>query len=295
MGDDERFEYIYRYVSDRGWRQAFALGEHPLDKGTLYVAKFKADGTGEWLPLTQANPALAAFPTQADILINTRAAADAVGATKMDRPEWIDVRHDQLEVFVTLTNNTQRGTANRPPTDAANPRVNNVYGHVVRWRYRRDFDESTFVWDIFVLAGDPAVPAHGSTIDGDKFGSPDGLYVDPNDRLWIQTDVSSSTIDAGAYAGFGNNQMLAADPSTKKVRRFLVGPKKCEITGVSMTPDAKTMFVGIQHPGENPGDNTPGNPANPTEFSSFPGGPGSSRPRSSLVVIAKDDGGVIGS
>lgn len=294
MGDDQRFEYIYRYVSDKAWRHAFFQGGHPLDEGTLFVARFKADGTGEWLPLTKANPALAAFATQADILINTRAAADAAGATKMDRPEWIDVRPDQREVFATLTNNSQRGRAGRPPTDAANPRANNVYGHVIRWRYQGDFDDPTFSWDIFALAGDPAVPSHGSTIVGDKFGSPDGIYVDPNDRLWIETDVSTSTINAGAYAGFGNNQMLAADLGTKEIRRFLVGPKQCEITGVIMTPDARSMFVGIQHPGERP-DDSPGNPANPTEFSSFPGGPGSSRPRSSLLAITKDDSGQIGS
>jgi len=294
MGDDERFEYIYRYVSEKPWRQAIFQGESPLDKGTLFVAKFNADGTGQWLPLTTANPALSAFPTQADILINARAAADAAGATKMDRPEWIDVRHDQLEVFVTLTNNSQRGTPGRPPVDAANPRPSNVYGHVLRWRYANDFDEPTFAWDIFVLAGDPAVAAHGSTIIGDKFGSPDGLYVDPNDRLWIQTDVSTSTINAGAYAGFGNNQMLAADPATKEIRRFLVGPSQCEVTGAMSTPDATTMFVGIQHPGERP-DDRPADPANPTQFSSFPGGPGSSRPRSSLIVVTKADGGQVGS
>lgn len=140
-------------------------------------------------------------------------------------------------------------------------------------------------------AGDPTVAAHGSTIVGDKFGSPDGLYVAPNDRLWIQTDVSTSTINAGAYAGPGNNQMLAADAGTKEIRRFLIGPKHCEITGVFMTPDARTMFVGIQHPGERP-DDAPGNPANPTEF---PGGPGSSRPRSSLLVVTKMNADQIGS
>ncbi len=149
----------------------------------------------------------------------------------MDRPEWIDVRNAQLEVFVTLTNNSNRGRAGSPGVDAVNPRPNNVYGHVVRWRYAGDFDEPTFAWEIFHLAGDPAVPAHGSTINGDKYGSPDGL-----------------------------------------------------------TPDSRTMFVGIQHPGERP-DDRPGDPANPTEFSSFPGGPGSSRPRSSMIVVTKDDGG----
>ena len=140
----------------------------------------------------------------------------------------------------------------RPPVDAINPRVNNVYGHIITWKYDKDWTEPDFNWDVFALCGDPAVPAHGSTIDGDKFGSPDGIYVAPSGRLWIQTDVSTSTINAGDYAGFGNNQMLCADPRTGEIRRFLMGPKQCEITGVMVTPDEKTMFVGIQHPGETP-------------------------------------------
>jgi hypothetical protein len=294
MGDDERFEYIYRYVSNEPWRQAFKRGRHPLDDGILYVAKFNADGTGNWLPLTTDNPALSAFASQADILINARSASDAVGATKMDRPEWIDVLDRKKEVYVTLTNNSQRGGSGRPPVDAANPRASNVYGHIVRWGYADDFSDDVFFWDIFALAGDPANPAHGSTIVGDKYGSPDGIYVAPSGRIWIQTDVSSSTIDAGAYAGFGNNQMLCADPESKETRRFLVGPKGCEITGVFVTPDERTMFVGIQHPGERP-DDLPGDPTNPKAFSSWPDGDAGGRPRSSLIVVTKDTGGEIGS
>jgi uncharacterized protein len=292
MGDDERFEYIYRYVSNQPWRAAFRNGVHPLDDGILSVARFNADGTGDWLPLTTDDPALAAFPSQADILLNTRSAADAVGATKMDRPEWIDVRADHREVYVTLTNNDRRGTGTNPGVDAANPRVANVYGHIVRWSYATDFSDPVFSWEIFAMAGDPAVPEHGSTIVGDKFGSPDGLYVAPSGRIWIQTDVSTSTIDAGAYAGFGNNQMLCADPNTREIRRFLVGPKQCEITGVFVTPDERTMFVGIQHPGEAPSGAN--DPANPKQYSSFPDGDAGGRPRSALIVITKADGGPIG-
>ena len=118
----------------------------------------------------------------------------------MDRPEWIDTFPDSLTAIATLTNNSCQ---NRSPTvDAANPRAPNTYGHIIRWCYRFDFSEPTFVWDIFALGGDPANPAHGSTIIGDKYGSPDGIYVAPSGRLWIQTDVSGSTINAGAYAGF---------------------------------------------------------------------------------------------
>jgi uncharacterized protein len=308
MGDDERNEYIYRYVSNLPWKQARQQGINPLDDGILYVAKFHSDGTGEWLPLTTDNPRLAGWSLN-QILINTRGAADAAGATMMDRPEWIDTFPKDLAAIVTLTNNNRRGTtppsvnhpdgttsagSSRPPVDAINPRTTNNYGHIIRWRYSQDWTESTFSWDIFALCGDPANSAHGSTILGDKYGSPDGIYVDPSGLLWIQTDVSTSTINLGAYAGFGNNMMLAADPETKETRRFLVGPSQCEITGVFMTPDRRSMFVGIQHPGERP-DDQPGDPNNPKQFSSWPDGQNGGRPRSALIVVTKDDGGKIGS
>jgi uncharacterized protein len=292
-GDDERFEYIYRFVSAAPWRDMQAQGLSPLDDGTLSVARFDANGTGEWLPLTPDNPALAGLGL-ADILVNTRRAADLVGATKMDRPEWIETSPNQLMAIATLTNNSRRGTGTNPGVDAANPRVANVYGQIIRWGYDQDFTDNTFWWDHFALAGDRNIPAHGSTVNGDAYGSPDGIYVAPSGRLWIQTDVSASTINAGAYAGFGNNQMLCADPVTRRTRRFLVGPRNCEVTGCMATPDERALFVGIQHPGERP-DDLPGNPANPSEFSSWPNGASGGRPRSSLIVITKDDGGPIGS
>jgi secreted PhoX family phosphatase len=293
-GDDEQFEYIYRYVSKYRWKESFVRGVHPLDEGTLYVAKFDSSGTGEWLPLTPDNPALSHL-TLAEILINTRSAADLVGATKMDRPEWIDTFPDKLTAIATLTNNSRRGAATPPtaPVDAANPRAPNTYGHVIQWSYYNDWTEPTFYWEIFALCGDPAVVAHGSTIIGDKYGSPDGIYVDPSGLLWIQTDVSGGSINVGSYAGFGNNQMLAADPETRETRRFLTGPNVCEITGVFMTPDRSTMFVGVQHPGEAPSGVN--DPTNPKRYSDWPDGSAGARPRSSLIVITKDDGGVIGS
>ena len=291
-GDDEQFEYIYRYVSRLPWRESRQQGINPLDDGILYVAKFNSNGSGTWLPLTPDNPALNGWSLN-DILINTRGAADLAGATKMDRPEWIDTFPDSLTAIATLTNNTRRGTGTNPATDAPNPRAANNFGHIIRWYYENDWTENTFGWDFFALAGDPANPAHGSTIVGDKYGSPDGIYVAPSGRVWIQTDVSGSTINAGAYSGFGNNQMLCADPETRETRRFMVGPRVCEVTGVFVTPDEKTMFVGIQHPGEAPSGSN--DPANPKRFSSWPDGAAGGRPRSSLVVVTKDDGGVIGS
>jgi secreted PhoX family phosphatase len=230
-------------------------------------------------------------------LINTRGAADAVGATKMDRPEWIDTFPHKLVAIAALTNNSGRTAAQ---VDAANPRAGNRYGQIIQWSYRRDWTENTFKWELFALAGDPnatsaTTPAQTnppSTIVGDKYGSPDGLYVDPAGLLWIQTDVSGSTVNTGAYVGFGNNQMLAADPETRETRRFLTGPYVCEVTGVFMTPDRRTMFVGLQHPGEAPvGSN---DPTKPKQFSSWPDGAAGGRPRSATVVITKNDGGVIG-
>jgi hypothetical protein len=299
MGDDEQFEYIYRYVSNLPWREARRRGINPLDDGTLYVAKFHPT-YGEWLPLTPDNPRLTGW-TLNDILINTRGAADLAGGTRMDRPEWIDTFPESLTAIATLTNNSARGVAGTNPRtglpndapDAPNPRSPNPFGHIIRWFYQSDFTEPLFGWDIFALCGDPAVPAHGSTINGDKFGSPDGIYVAPSGRLWIQTDVSGSTINSGSYAGFGNNQMLCADPSSREVRRFLVGPKQCEVTGVFVTPDETTMFVGIQHPGEAPSGSL--SPSNPQQYSSWPDKLESGRPRSACLVITKDDGGAIGS
>lgn len=291
-GDDERFEYFYRYVSKEPWRRMRRKGKNPLDDGMLYVAKFNDDGTGTWIPLSPATPALAHL-TQAEILINARGAGDLVGATKMDRPEWIDAYDDDKTIIATCTNNSRRGTGTNPGVDAANPRVANNLGHIIRWR-AGDYTDDTFTWDHFALAGDPAnAAADGSTVVGDKYAAPDGLYVAPSGRLWIQTDVGTETQNLGAYAGYGNNQMLCADPVSRETRRFLTGPVGCEITGCMATPDERTLFVGIQHPGESP--TFVSDPANPQQYSSWPDHDPDGRPRSALLVITKDDGGKIGS
>ena len=139
-----------------------------------------------------------------------------------------------------------------PDVDPANPRPRNAYGHILGWYDEHDFTEPTFGWDIFALGGDPdpnvPVPDDGSTIVGDTYGSPDGLDVAPSGRLWIQTDVSGPTINSRAYAGYGNDQMLRADPATRETRRFLVGPNVCEITGVFVTPDERTMSSASHTP-----------------------------------------------
>lgn len=301
MGDDQKFEYIYKFVSankyDASQRDA-ALDL--LSEGTLYVAKFNEDGSGTWLPLVFGQGGLDesnGFTSQGELLIKTRLAADVVGATKMDRPEWIAVDpHAAGSVYCTLTNNSDRGKEGKAPVDAANPRANNVYGHIMHWMEENgDPASGAFRWDILVLGGKPdsADEKSKGSMKGAEFGSPDGLSFDHRGVLWIQTDVSSSTINKKAYEGMGNNQMLATVPGTNEYRRFLTGPRGCEITGIAFTPDNRTLFINIQHPGE-PGDDI-SDPANPTAVSSWPDGDKNGRPRSSTVVIVKADGGIIGS
>jgi secreted PhoX family phosphatase len=199
------------------------------------------------------------------------------------------------EAYCALTNNTQRGDDGRPTPDRANPRAANVFGHIVRWRERGgDAASVAFDWDVFVLAGDRDHPEarRRGTVKGDSFGSPDGLWIDARGLLWIQTDVSTSVLNRGDDARLGNNMMLAADPATGEVRRFLTGPRGCEITGVVTTPDGRTMFVNVQHPGETASERS--DPAKPTAISAWPDGGAGGRPRSATIVIRKHDGGVIG-
>jgi secreted PhoX family phosphatase len=301
MGDDERFEYIYKFVSSgRCDPSSRTANGKVLDEGTLYVARFNADGSGTWLALVHGQNGLTAangFADQADILVKTRLAADQAGATKMDRPEWIAVNPHNKDVYCTLTNNSQRGASGKPGVDAANPRAANIFGHIIRWsELGGDPAALSFQWNLFVQCGDPDLgsAAKAGNIQGEarKFGSPDGLWFDERGVLWIQTDVSTSTLNQGDYASIGNNQMLAANPVTGEIRRFLTGPKGCEITGVTCTPDLRTLFVNVQHPGEPASERN--NPANPKAVSSWPDGAAGGRPRSATVVIRRTDGGVIG-
>ncbi|OYU25524.1 MAG: twin-arginine translocation pathway signal protein [Burkholderiales bacterium PBB2] len=353
MGDDERNEYIYKFVSAGKFNPADRVANRNLlDEGVLYVAKFDADLSGQWVPLLPGtvgvdgvalrdNPNFAGAndaEVLAKILIKTRMAADAVGATMMDRPEWTGARprlggFNKIEVYCTLTNNNRRGTWNssrpasepkanatdgsttaataRPPVDAANPSEDNIYGHIIRWQEDADTVAATrFSWNLFLQAGDtrttkPAKPTNNykGNIVADPFGSadfgaPDGLWFDPFGRLWVQTDQIGDA--SGDWKNIGANCMVCADPNTGMARRFLTGPNGCEITGMAMSPDGKTLWVGVQHPGE-------GSPAsNPEKISRWPANQWGvesdgvtslpfGRPRSAVVVITKDDGGVIGS
>jgi hypothetical protein len=357
MGDDAQNEYIYKFVSTQRWTAAdaspsdrLAAGDKYLDSGMLYVARFNADGSGVWLPLvfgqgplTAAN-AVYPFADQADVLTHCRLAADAVGATRMDRPEWTAVHPVTGEMYCTLTNNSSRtpaGGAN--PTDAANPRAyndpkttgsvtrGNANGHIVRLRETGDTTEATsFAWDIYAFGAGSDLDRANINLSGldatNDFSSPDGLWfgrpsnvqgqVKP--MLWIETDD-------GAYTDVTNCMLLAAIPGTvndgttrtvtntvtsaagavttgtqatrvgalpgASLKRFLVGPKQCEITGIDSTPDGRSLFVNIQHPGED------GGPSNIT--SNWPANQGGtvatgSRPRSATIVITKNDGGIVG-
>ena len=292
-GDDQDGDYIYKFVGDGSWRVQRALGRSPLDHGTLYVARFEDDGTGEWLPLVHGRGPLTranGWADQADVLLRTREAADAVGATRMDRPEWIAVNPRNQDVYCTLTNGSGWNSA-------VSPRKPNPYGHIVRWtEHRRDNTATTFEWDIFVLAGDPEYDPSVELDETNIFGSPDGLAFDDDGRLWILTDVSNSSqnLASRGYDNIGNNQLLVADPDTGEIRRFLVGPRGAEITGVAFTPDQKTLFVNVQHPGEATAAYGEPTPDNPRAVSNWPDFDPEGRPRSATVVITRADGGVVG-
>jgi uncharacterized protein len=302
-GEDARNEYIYKFVSrdaikpaGNGLTQAQANREL-LDHGTLYVAKFNADGKGLWLPLIHGQSGLTAangFADQGEVLIKARQASDLLGGTKMDRPEWLAIDEKSGWVYCTLTNNSSRGAPGMPPADAANPRNMNTHGNIIRWKEAGDFDQAAFEWNHLVFAGDPAAAraeAKGN-IKGDLFGCPDGIAFDPAGRLWIQTDMHASQMYKGEFTNIGNNQMLAFDVATGRSMRFLTAPTNSEVTGAAWTPDGKTMFINVQHPGETAGDRS--DPEDPDKFSNWPDYAKNGRPRSSTVVIRKLDGGVIG-
>ncbi|MBP3980501.1 PhoX family phosphatase [Acidovorax sp. JG5] len=348
MGDDSRGEYIYKFVSTALWSAAdanatdrMAVGDKFLDSGKLYAAKFNADGTGTWVELSLTNTAISGYTTYsfadaADIAINTRLAADAVGATKMDRPEWNAVNPANGEIYFTLTNNSNRSvnpTGSQYLPDAANPRAytdmkgtsaqaGNPNGHLVR--LKEGSSVSGFSWDVYLFgaeAGADKALVNISALTADQdFSSPDGLVFSKATGIcWIQTDD-------GAYTDVSNCMMLAAVPGqvgdgAKKtlsytkadgskldivtpvgkaatpdtLKRFLVGPKGSEITGLAETPDGKAIFVNIQHPGEG---TAMANIGDATKYQSqWPANAGygaGKRPRSATIVITKNDGGKIG-
>jgi secreted PhoX family phosphatase len=267
MGDDQRFDYCYKYVSTNPWEISIENGESPLDDGKLYVARFNDDGSGEWLELTIENTVLAdRFASQEEVLIYARVAADLLGATPMDRPEWTTIGKDG-EVYWTLTNNSQRTEAN-----AANPEAPNSDGHIIRTVDADDHMGTTFTWEIMLMA---------SSTRGTEgvFTDPDLAWADEDGRLFIGTD--------GGQPDGLQDQLTVIDTTadTPVAKRLLVGVNSDEVTGFTMTPDRRTAFVNLQHPGN--GDPTSTN--FPALFD------GVTIPRDATLVIRKKDGGIIGS
>ena len=293
MGDDGTPGCIYKFIPSKAYDPVVRANNRDLlDAGTLYVARFNGDGSGQWIELTQGKNGLVVgatdpgnvsqfaagqapagvivnFTTQADVLINTKAAARVAGGTLMDRPEWITVGIDGT-IMCTLTNNSSRKV-----TDAANPRISNSHGHIIRWKETAASPLAlTFTWDLLLHAGDPSIAAANlkGNIVGDTFSSPDGIRIDPKGRLWVQTDAGTGTSTTSI---FGNNSMYYIDQKTGQSKRFLVGPLGCEITGIAYTPDLTTFFINIQHP----------TAAWPTA---------GMVPRSSTVVVRRTDGKPVG-
>ncbi|SQD78681.1 PhoX family protein [Moritella yayanosii] len=305
-GHDSRFEYIYKFVSDVDWHAAdakrddrLAVGAKYMDRGTLYVARFDDNGAGYWLPLTLASKTknggtLAdTFTDLAGLILNTAGAADLVGATPMDRPEWAAVDPVNGAVYMTLTNNTKRTTE----TNAANPRLNNSTGHIIRWQ--EGDDAELFSWDVFVFGApeDGTAEVNRSGLEAlNQFASPDGLAFDARGIMWIQTDNGAPELTE-----YTNDQMLAVVPSQltndsgdletinsdnqTALKRFFVGPNGAEVTGLAFSPAQTDLFLNIQHPKNWPHSNdaTMETPSNKTV-----------RPRAATVIIRKNDGGEIG-
>jgi hypothetical protein len=293
-GDDERFEYLYKFVSAGRYdptNRAANLGL--LDSGVLYVAKFRDDGSGEWLPLIfglgPLRPATG-FASQAEVLINTRRAGDLLGATKMDRPEDVEASPTTgkvCKVYAVMTNNTRRKPEQ---VDKANPRAANKHGHIIE--LLEDGGEHTaaiFRWELLIACGDPNNPDDQASYQGHTDASwlscPDNITFDDAGRLWVSTDGQPETI--------GKNDAVYVieleGPRRGLTKMFLSGLPGGDICGPAFTPDHRTLFVAIQHPGEAKGSGY----ANP--ISRFPDYQPDMPPRPSVVAIYRRDGGKIGS
>lgn len=285
-GDDARFEYVYKYVASQPYdRDNRENNREILDEGTLFVAKFNADGGGEWLPLIYGRGPLTeenGFENQGDVVINARKAADLLGATKMDRPEDIEVNPVNKKVYIALTNNTSREEA-----DSANPRANNRHGHVIEL-HEEDDDHAalTFRWELFLVCGDPEdASTYFAGFPKDRvapIANPDNVAFDQAGNLWISTDGMnySMELNDGFFA------VPTEGPQRGHVQQFMSSVEGSEVCGPEFTPDDRTVFLAIQHPGEGSRFEDPS-----TSWPQQDGEP----PRPSVIAITKNDGGVIGS
>ncbi|MEO1119334.1 MAG: PhoX family phosphatase [Pseudomonadota bacterium] len=292
MGDDQRGDYCYKYESNQPWRDVIAAGLSPLDDGKLYVARFGAgpegEGTGEWIELTASNPDIAAagLDTQDKVLVYARMAADVVGATKMDRPEWSTIGKDG-EVYWTLTNNDRKDDGQGAISDV-NPIFENSDGYIIK---TTDTSATTFEWNMFLISRntrpeDPGADAsdvpyaeYEAPADGGEnvFTDPDAAWADPFGRLFIGTD-------GGQPSGL-QDQMVVIDTATGEYKRLLMGVASDEITGAAPTPNYKTLFTNTQHPG----NGSPSSTNFPAPFD------GVTIPRDCTIVIRHKRGGVVGS
>lgn len=254
-GDDAQFEYVYKFVTKGSYtKNNRAANMDLLDQGTLYVARFNDDGSGEWLPLVFGQGPLTpekGFSSQADVLLKTRLAADALGATKMDRPEDIETNPVNKKVYIVLTNNTRRGVNADPGTDAANPRVNNASGHIIELTEDRNNHAAIrFSWSIFLLAGttsDPSTYFAGyNKSKVSSIGAPDNIAFDREGTMWIATDGAPRAvkINDGLYA------VPVEGTQRGNLQMFFSSVVGSEVCGPEFTPDNRTLFLAIQHPGE---------------------------------------------
>jgi uncharacterized protein len=290
-GDDERFEYLYKFVSEGRYDSTDRTANIGLlDAGTLYVAKFRDDGTGEWLPLIAGQGPLTSthgFDSQAEVLINTRGAADLLGATKMDRPEDVEAHPKSGKVYVVMTNNTRRTPEQ---VDKANPRAVNTHGHIIELvEDGGEHTASAFRWELFIACGDPNNPEDNSSYNGHTDGSwmscPDNIAFDEAGHLWVATDGQPSSIKK-------NDAVYVVEvegPQRGLTKMFMSGLPGGEICGPEFTPDNRTFFVAIQHPGEGK-ESTFANP-----ISRFPDYKADMPPRPSVVAVYRPDGGKVGS
>lgn len=297
-GDDSRGEYLYRFVSDLPYQPNNREANRDLlDHGTLSVARFEPDGRLVWLPLVHGREKLGkdhGFHSQADIVIEARRAGDAVGATPLDRPEDVEVHAASGRVFVMLTNNAARLKPNE-----ANPRIMNLNGHILELQAPAagsgfDHTADVFLWDIFLLAGDPSkeegAKYHPQTSANGWLTCPDNAAIDAQGRLWIATDgapkVTKNKLADGIYA------TDTAGPGRALTKMFFRAPTGAEVTGTAFTPDGTTLFVSIQHPGDEETDGVRSTYENPS--TRWPDFKKELPPRPSVIAIRRQDGGLIG-
>lgn len=299
MGDDNRFDYQYKYVSGGKVSDDRAANAKLLSDGTLYVARFDEDGTVTWLPLTHGTGPLTAengFNDQGDVMIDTRIAADLLGATPMDRPEDAQPRGDGT-AYIMLTNNTKR---TEDAVNAANPRADSSFGHIIEIKEDGGNHAATQGrWSILVKCGDPSVSDVGAqwnpeTSESGWFGSPDNCAIDADGRLWISTDQGSNWAKTGKSDGLYAVETEGEARGTSKL--FFRCPVGGEMCGPYFTDDGETLFVAVQHPGTDGTKNIPGFERESTfedPATRWPDFDPKMPPRPAVVVVTKQGGGKI--